>query len=70
MKIKADFFDLDMCQKAYELGGISGIDSTWVSTKYTKEDGEFDDEKYFEDFDTWWDSLSEEEQERIWNLID
>ena len=54
-----NFFDLDECQKAYELGGKN---THW--TEFTI-DGNFDDEAYFAVFDYWWKKLPLEEQKRI-----
>jgi hypothetical protein len=54
-----NFFDLDECQKAYELGGKN---THW--TEFTI-DGDFDDEAYFAVFDYWWKKLPLEEQKRI-----
>lgn len=66
MKIRADYFDLDMCQMAYQL---AGKDVCWVSQQYTTPEGEFDEDKYYTDFDNWWDTLDDYEQEKIWNQM-
>ena len=59
------FFDLDECQKAYEAGGIK---KTWMDYSYsepTNEGEAWDDNKFYEDFDTWWLNLPKTKQEAI-----
>jgi hypothetical protein len=59
------FFDLDECQKAYEAGGIK---KTWMDYSYsepTNEGEAWDDNKFYEDFDTWWLNLPKTKQEEI-----
>ena len=58
------YFDLNQTTLAYRLGGK---DTHW--TDYTINDDEWDEDKYYEDFDAWWDSLPESEREEITNLI-
>ena len=59
------FFDLDECQKAYELGGVK---KSWMDYSYsepTDKGEEWDDNKFYEDFDTWWLNLPKTKQEEI-----
>jgi hypothetical protein len=59
------FFDLDECQKAYEAGGIK---KTWMDYSYSEptDDGEeWNEKKFYEDFDTWWLNLPKTKQEEI-----
>lgn len=63
------FFDLDECQKAYKAGGVK---KSWVEYSYsepTDEGEEWNVEKFFEDFDTWWLNLPKTKQEEITSLI-
>ena len=63
------FFDLDECQKAYELGGIK---KSWMDYSYselTDKGEEWDDNKFYEDFDTWWLNLPEAKQAEITSLL-
>lgn len=63
------FFDLDECQKAYEAGGIK---KTWMDYSYsepTDEGEEWDDNKFYEDFDTWWLNLPKTKQEEITSRV-
>lgn len=63
------FFDLDECQKAYEAGGIK---KTWMDYSYsepTDEGKEWDYNKFYEDFDTWWLNLPKTKQEEITSRV-
>ena len=63
------FFDLDDCQKAYEAGGVK---KTWMDYSYPEptDDGEeWDDIKFYCDFDAWWLNLPKTKQEEIISLI-
>lgn len=63
------FFDLDECEKAYEAGGIK---KTWMDYSYsepTDEGEEWDDNKFYEDFDTWWLNLPKTKQEEITSRV-
>lgn len=58
-------FDLDECEKAYKFGGVN---ISWLDYTYPKptcEDGMWDMDKYYNDFDKWWKNLSQEEQKKI-----
>lgn len=57
-------FDLNQTTLAYHLGGV---DRHWVD--YKVNDNDFDEKKYYADFDAWWSSLDEKEREDICNLI-
>ena len=57
-------FDLNQTTLAYHLGGKH---IHW--TDYTIFDDEWDEDKYYEDFDAWWSSLSDGEREEICKLI-
>ena len=59
------FFDLDYCQKAYELGGV---ETSWTDYSYSEptDDGEeWNEKKFYEDFDKWWLNLPKTKQEEI-----
>ena len=58
------YFDLDQTTKAYELGGKT---THW--TDYTNGENSWDEDAYYADFDTWWNSLPVEERERIYGEI-
>ena len=63
------FFDLDECQKAYEAGGVK---KTWMDYSYPEptDDGEeWDDIKFYCDFDAWWLNLPKTKQKEIISLI-
>ena len=73
-------FDLDQTTKAYELGGknVYWTDYTydWYNNLSQEEqmkeanlDNAWDMDKYYEDFDNWWMSLSTEKQNEIYNQI-
>ena len=57
-------FDLNQTVLAYRLGGV---DKHWVD--YTINDDEWDEDKYYDDFDKWWRNLSEDEREKIYEMI-
>lgn len=63
IKKAGNYFDLDQCEKAYELVGEK---TTWLD--YSNGDG-WDEEKYYKDFEEWWRSLPFEEQTKIYNKI-
>ena len=58
------FFDLDECQKAYE---ASGIKKSWMDYSYpcSESTEEWDENKFYEDFDTWWLNLPKTKQVEI-----
>lgn len=62
------FFDLDECEKAYEVGGVN---KTWMDYSYpdSKSTEEWDDNKFYEDFDTWWLNLPKTKQAEITSRI-
>lgn len=62
------FFDLDECQKAYKAGGVK---KCWEEYSYSEPtDGEeWNVEKFFEDFDTWWLNLPKTKQVEITSLL-
>lgn len=62
------FFDLDECEKAYEAGGVN---KTWMDYSYpdSKSTEEWDDNKFYEDFDTWWLNLPKTKQAEITSRI-
>ena len=73
-------FYLDQTTKAYELGGVNvyWTDYTydWYNNLSQEEqmeeanlDNAWDMDKYYEDFDNWWMSLSTEKQNEIYNQI-
>lgn len=62
--MKAAYFDLEQCQKAYDLMGVK---KCWID--YSTPDGDWDEDGFYNDFDAWFDSLPEEQQTDIWNKI-
>lgn len=63
------FFDLDDCQKAYEAGGVK---KSWMDYSYPEptDDGEeWDDIKFYCDFDAWWVNLPKTKQEEITAIV-
>lgn len=58
------FFDLDECEKAYEVGGVN---KTWMDYSYpcSESTEEWDENKFYEDFDTWWLNLPKTKQVEI-----
>ena len=63
------FFDLDECEKAYKAGGVK---KSWIDYSYsepTDEGEEWDDNKFYEDFDEWWLNLPETKQAEITSLL-
>lgn len=58
------FFDLDECEEAYK---ASGIKKVWIDYSFPEPtDGEeWDVDKFFEDFDTWWLNLPKTKQAEI-----
>ena len=71
-------FDLDQTTKAYELGGesIYWTDYTfkWFNELPESEqnkhlDNAWDMDKYYKDFDEWWQNLPSSKQEEIYNAI-
>jgi hypothetical protein len=55
------FFDLDGTQQAYKLGGVN-IHWTDYTFEHTEE---WDEDRYYKDFDMWWDDLKEEVRKEI-----
>lgn len=73
-------FDLDQTEKAYKLGGksVSWSDYTfdWYKNLSQEEqlkdanlENAWDMDKYYEDFDNWWQSLSTEKQNEIYTQV-
>ena len=62
--MNAHYFDLSQTEVAYFLGGKK---VHW--TDYSISDTEWDEDLYYADFDTWWDGLPDDEQNRIYNLM-
>ena len=69
-------FDLDQTTKAYELGGknVYWTDYTFdwynnLSEEEQMKDETWDMDRYYQDFDNWWTSLSTEKQNEIYNQI-
>lgn len=62
------FFDLDECEKAYEVGGVQ---KTWMDYSYPHSESteEWDENKFYEDFDTWWLNLPKTKQVEITSLL-
>jgi hypothetical protein len=63
------FFDLDECEKAYEAGGVK---KSWMDYSYsepTNESEEWNEKKFYEDFDIWWLNLPKTKQGEITSLI-
>lgn len=64
------YMDLDETTEAYELGGVS---KHWTEYTIENEDDDdeetFDEEAYYNDFNSWWDNLPFEEQKRIYEQI-
>jgi hypothetical protein len=63
------FFDLDECEKAYEAGGVK---KSWMDYSYsepTNESEEWNEKKFYEDFDIWWLNLTKTKQGEITSLI-
>ena len=59
------FFDLDECEEAYKASGIKKI---WIDYSFPEPTGdgeEWNVEKFFEDFDTWWLNLPKTKQAEI-----
>ena len=60
---------MDECEKAYKAGGVK---KSWIDYSYsepTDEGEEWDDNKFYEDFDTWWLNLPEAKQAEITSLL-
>lgn len=64
IKDAGQYFDLDQCEKAY---GLGGKETTWVD--YSNGNGSWDEDKYYSDFEAWWQSLPNDEQVRIYKGV-
>ena len=77
IKSAGHWLDLDKCEKAYSIGGkkTTWADYTYDWYKQLPDDekcdttGYWDEDKYYDDFAAWWDSLPFAEQERIYSLL-
>ena len=58
------YLDLDQTSKAYDLGGVG---KHW--TDYSNDEDGWDEDAYYSDFDKWWDSLSPQEKNRIYQAV-
>lgn len=72
------FCDLDQCEKAYLLGGMSVTWSDYTydwfnalpqSEQMERLDDAWDMDAYYDDFYKWWSGLSTEKRETIYNAV-
>ena len=58
------YLDLDQTSKAYELGGVK---KHW--TDYSDNEDGWNEDAYYSDFDEWWNGLSPQEKNRIYQSV-
>lgn len=60
------YLDLDHCELAYELGGVNTTFHDY-SNGDDLDDSEWD--RYYDDFNEWWESLSVKERRKIYEKL-